>query len=301
MRLIGLLHKTFSQASLHVDKRVNQTLLQATETLSEHKHLSITGIGRSLNSRAEVKHNIKRIDRLFGNKNLQYNYFQYYRAMCHLIIGRIQRPKIIIDWSGLTRCGEYHFIRAAVPVGGRALPIFDMACHIKDYTTLATHKKFINTLKLILPENCKPIIVTDAGFRCTWFKLVAEMGWDFVGRLRNNTQYKTSTMTRWEPIKNLYVQAQGKATYVLSGELAKSNPAYGHFYMKKQPHKNRVRKNLIGKKIQCSVSKKHQERGHEPWLLISSLPPEEYQPNDIINIYKSRMQIEGKRPTNPSS
>ena len=292
MRLIGLLHKTFSQASLLIDKRINQALLLAAETLSEHRHLSITALGRTLNSKADVKHNIKRVDRLFGNKSLHTNSLHYYKTMSHLLIGNSQRPKIIIDWSGLTRCGEYHFIRASVPVGGRALPLLDMAVRINDYTTLKTHRKFMNSLQSILPEKCKPIIVTDAGFRCTWFNLVAGMGWDFVGRVRNNTQYKGENTNSWLFVKTLYSDAKTKAAHVLSGLLAKSNPVNCHFYLKKNAHKNRVRKNLKGKRIQCSVSLKHEVRENEPWLIVSSLSPEEYTPENIINIYKTRMQIE---------
>lgn len=55
---------------------------------------------------------------------------------------------------------------------------------------------------------------------------------------------------------------------------------------------NRIKKNLIGKKIQCSVSKKHEMSGNEPWLIVTSLAPEKYAPHEIMNIYKVRMQIE---------
>ncbi len=35
-----------------------------------------------------------------------------------------------------------------------------------------THQQFLQTLKSLLPPNCRPILVTDVGFRTPWFKQV---------------------------------------------------------------------------------------------------------------------------------
>jgi len=34
----------------------------------------------------------------------------------------------------------------------------------------------------MMAEDCKPIVVTDAGFRTPWFKEIESLGWDWVGR-----------------------------------------------------------------------------------------------------------------------
>ena len=39
-------------------------------------------------------------------------------------------------------------------------------------------------VKSVLPEGCRPIVVTDAGFRGPWFRDVEALGWDWVGRIR---------------------------------------------------------------------------------------------------------------------
>jgi len=49
---------------------------------------------------------------------------------------------------------------------------------------------------------------------------------------------------------------------------------------------------LIGKKVQCSSSKKHEKRENEPWLIATSLPHTEVSAVDVIALYKKRMQIE---------
>jgi hypothetical protein len=38
------------------------------------------------------------------------------------------------------------------------------------------HKAFMTRLKSMLPAACKPIIISDAGFRVPWFKLIESLG-----------------------------------------------------------------------------------------------------------------------------
>ena len=292
MHISRLLHKLFHTASKNLDKRIHKTLLSAVMTLSEHKQLSIFGLGRFLDSRAKVKHTIKRIDRLFGNKVLHNRLSFYYQHMASILVNSNPRPIILVDWSGLTKCGTFHFLRASVPVGGRSLTILDMCFQEADYGSYKAHKLFLKQLKKILPEFCCPIIVTDAGYRCPWFKLVTRMGWDFIGRVRNRTLFQEKSTDTWLPVKTLFAKATNKPTFVLSGLLAKTNSIVCDFYMLKEIKKHRVRANLRGKKIQCSVSKKHAKRGREPLLIATSLNRENYSPSQLIKIYKKRMQIE---------
>jgi len=292
MHIDKLLHKVFESTSQTIDKRLHRCLLKAASTLSDCKHLSIAGLGRCLVSSAAVKHTIKRIDRLFGNSRLHRKRKAYYQTMVNLLIGSNSQPIILIDWSGLTRCGEYHFLRASVPVGGRALVIWESTYREKDYTSQKIHRAFINELKTILPKTCRPIIVTDAGFRCTWFKLIKKQEWDFVGRVRNMTQCRETGQKQWVRVKAYYGKATRTARLLFSGSLAKANPVEGHFYLFRGEKQHRHRKNLRGKQIQSSVSLKHSKREKEPWFLISSLQTDAYTPKQIIMLYKKRMQIE---------
>lgn len=292
MHLKKLLHKTFENTANNIDKRNHKTLIEAAVTLSECKHLSIAVLGRNLKSNSMVKHSIKRIDRLFGNKNVQSSAIYYYHQIAKLVIKDVERPSISIDWSGLTPCGEFHLLRASCPVKGRAVTVFEQSYRESEYMKQSVHKTFIKKLKFILPESCRPIIVTDAGFRCPWFKLVTSLGWDYVGRVRNNTQYLEPVKQQWLPIKTLYSQATVKPNYLFSTSLAKANSVRGGFYIVKSKPKNRKRKNLRGKKIQCSSSLKHAKRGGEPWLLFSSLSTAQFNAQKITKIYVQRMQIE---------
>jgi hypothetical protein len=292
MHIDKLLHKLFMPTAQNIDKRLHRTLLQGALTLCDCRHLSIAGLGRSLVSSTAVKHVIKRIDRLFGNQRLEAKRGGYYQMMVNILVGSNPHPVILIDWSGLTRCGEYHFLRASVPVGGRALVIWESTYHERDYMKQKTHRSFIQALKALLPEGCRPIIITDAGFRCPWFKLISKQGWDFVGRVRNTTQCLETGETDWIPVKTYYTKATGTERYLFSGLLAKANPVAGNFYLFRGKKQHRIRKNLRGKRIQSSVSLKHAKRENEPWMIISSLSIECYTPKQVISLYKKRMQIE---------
>jgi len=286
-----LLHKFFGK-SCQIDKRILRTLFEAVESVTRGRKLSIFGIARTLIRPSKVKHLIKCIDRLFGNKNLHNERQQLYQAMINQIIRCIPRPVIIIDWSGLTHCGVYCFLRASIAVKGRTLTLYEQSYRTKKQTSYKAHKEFLEILKELLPENCCPIIVTDAGFRNSWFRLVESFGWDYIGRVRNLTKCRNTDSKVWKPIKKLYCLATSKAKFLGSFWLSKSSSLFCYLYLLKQKRLYRERRNLAGKKIQSSASLKHAKRENEPWLIASSLGPESIFAKELMMIYKKRMQIE---------
>lgn len=292
MHAVQLLHDLLDNTCHSIDKRIRKTLFSAAEALTRCKQLSIATLGRSLDRLAKVKHTIKCIDRLFGNRTLHAHGEIFYKGMAQLLLKNNTRPIILVDWSGLTPCGAFHFLRASVAIKGRSLTLYNQAYSLKEYTSGKTHYEFLKTLERLLPEDCKPIIVTDAGFRNPWFRSILMMGWDFIGRVRNNTQYCKVNQNLWSPIKTLYEQASEKAFYIGHVLLAQASPLDCYFYLAKQKKKYRVKRNLVGKKVQCSVSKKHAKCANEPWLIASSLSTEIISAPEIMNIYGKRMQIE---------
>ena len=291
MRARELLHKLFD-STFEIDKRIKTALFAATESLIGCRVLSINALGRSLSSTASVKHCIKRVDRLFGNRTLQERTSAIYKIMSHYYLKNNKRPVVIIDASGLTPCGTFHFLRAAIPTEGRTLTLYDEIHTVNSLNQEKSHLNFLSCLKHILPVDSKPIIITDAGFRNTWFKKVNALGWDYIGRIRHQTQYKSVTQPKWLPVKSLYSLAKLQALSIGRVLLAKSNPLPCYFYLIRQKKKYRVRKNLAGRKIQCSASLKHAKRGNEPWLIASSIPETDLRAEEIIALYKKRMQIE---------
>lgn len=134
--------------------------------------------------------------------------------------------------------------------------------------------------------------ITDAGFRNSWFRAVLNMGWDYVGRIRNSTQYCMLGSASWLPIKSLYDRASNKACYIGNVLVSRSTPLDCHFYLMKNIKKFRVKRNLVGKKVRCSSSIKHEIGAREPWLIASSISHIEMNASEIMKIYEKRMQIE---------
>ena len=292
MCVINILQNLFGVCRSFIDLRNLCTLFSAVEALTRCRKLTIASIGRHLKRDSKVKNKIKTIDRLFGNIEVQSNVTVFYQRILRTTLGYNKNPCIIVDWSGLSHCGKFHFLRAAIPVGGRALPIFDIPFEVQNYASPKVHKLFLNQLKSMLPENCTPIIITDSGFRNPWFKLVESLGWDYVGRIRNRTLCMRVEENQWDNIKSLYNIATRRAKYLGHFFLAKSGTVKTDLYIYKEKQKNRIRKNLAGKKIQCSVSLKHSKRESEPLLIATSLSRKGFKLHEIINIYKRRMQIE---------
>jgi len=73
-----------------------------------------------------------------------------------------------VDWSAATPGGKHQLIRVSVASQGRALTIFEAICTDKTYNCKTAHQVFLAQLKFVLPQNCKPIIVTDADFTNTF-------------------------------------------------------------------------------------------------------------------------------------
>ena len=185
MHAIQLLHKHLKNTCPLIHSKRLDSLMCATRTLSEHQRLSITELGRALQSQTSVKHNIKRIDRLIGNVWLRSERESIYQSISHWLLRHQSHPLIIVDWSDLTASRSQLLLRAGVPMGGRSLTLYEEVHPVSAYGHRKVYRGFLNRLRQILPSGVVPIIVTDAGFRATWFADVEELGWHWVGRVRN--------------------------------------------------------------------------------------------------------------------
>jgi len=148
-------------------------------------------------------------------------------------------------------------------------------------------------LKTMLPDDCKPIIVTDAGFRIPWFNLVQSLGWHFVGRVRNKTLCKKKQATSWFPIKERYplATARSKDLGIYLQVLKKSFEAR-MIIINRKP-KGRKDKTAKGDSARRSKnSRTCAARESEPWLLATSLPKKNGLSQKVVKIYATRMQIE---------
>lgn len=285
-------HKILSNTLSWMHKTRLAALEECVLSAIESKRLSVTGIGRALNSTAKEKHCIKRADRLLSNHHLSAEREDIYHTMTVLMVGAIRRPVILVDWSDLDTHKTNFLIRAAVAIEGRSHTLYEEVHTIKSKEKPATHRAFMYKLKTKLAPTCKPIIVTDGGFKVPWFKLIERLGWDYVGRIRGQTMWRENELFDWDYIKNLYPMATSTPKYIGHKEMTRSNPLECHLVLYKGKAKGRHKLNCAGERTRSKHSEVHSDKEKEPWLLATSLPVTSKLAKKVVKLYSTRMQIE---------
>ena len=101
MKATKLLHKNLSAALPEIHAvRLQALMAGVTSALTEHQ-VTVTGLGRNLKSYSKTftKHDIKRMDRLIGNKHLHKERQELYQYQARQLIGNQKYPILIADWS----------------------------------------------------------------------------------------------------------------------------------------------------------------------------------------------------------
>lgn len=262
------------------------------DALLRGRVLTVTGLGRSLRGTAAPKHQIKKADRLIGNPHLHRERESFYRALIALTVGRIQRPVILVDWSDICDDRALQKLRASMAVDGRALTLYEEVHSQSKSANRNVQARFLKTLHRLLPDKCRPIVVTDAGFKNPWFKAVRALGWDFVGRVGGHTMLTPSGRADWRRVERVFETATRRGRYLGAIELARANPLRCHAYTLKRKAAGRMKKTRFGRKSTMKHSLKNAHRERTPWLLVTSLPGGKAITSSVIRIYRSRMQIE---------
>jgi len=267
-------------------------LMTNVGALLQGQTLTVTGLGRSSCRPVSAKYAIKQSDRLVGNTHLKTELVQIYRALIHCFINPQSRPVIIVDWSDYTYDRRWILLRASVPVGGRALTLYEEVHPLQGYGNAALQKRFLHTLHTLLPQGVCPLVVTDAGFIGPWFRDVMALGWDYVGRIRPNLLYWDTARSEWTRCVNLYPQAQRKPQHYGGVLLARRNPLSCYLHLYREAPQGRHKRTLSGRRSQRTVSNANALRETSPWLLVTSLEPGSYPARAIVALYRTRMQIE---------
>jgi len=280
------LHEMLSPV-MHL-KRLDTLELLITGLIKDKK-LSVTHLGRSLESKAQEKNNIKRSDRFISNPHVWKERFSIYKEVSLSLIGTNHRPLIIVDWSHVPNTTCY-ILRAAFVAKGRALTLYEEVFPKRLENNPEVHRRFLKKIRKLLPEQCFPIVITDAGFSTPWFKQVQDMGWDYIGRVRGTKCFRINGEEQWRYYSD-YCAGLAKQTpvYLGKGELTKKHLFTTHLYLTKLPKKYRVSLNKLKTKSHYKNDIEHAKAANEPWLLATSLKK---MPETIIKLYFFRMEIE---------
>ena len=265
-------------------------MLRALEALIAIQRVSLTAIGRAVRGRLQPRHGIKMMDRLLGNPRLQAERHVWFKALARRLVGDEVRVLILLDWTQLH--GEFWALVAAVPFEGRSVPILAEAHHESRLGSRDIQNEFISTLRRILPERCRPVIVADGGFRSPFFAACRRLGIDYVIRLRNDRAtarignaprgvdgwsvplyFKEifEWARRTSRCLGLSLPFRSSAEAVLCRLVLGPAPA-------KMEKRSRYAKDY------------ERKRACEPWLLATTLDNEPAE--KIVAIYATRMQVE---------
>lgn len=255
----------------------------AVEGITRGGRLSPASIGRNLPNAALPKHGIKRVDRLLGNPKMVAERRYIFAAISRRLLSGCTQPIILVDWT--KSGGRFEAMVAAVPIGGRALPIYIEVHPLKKLGNAKVEARFLRALKAIIPPQCRSVIVSDAGFKGPFFKAVVAQRWDFLGRVRGTTKAVNSdgkTISK----EQFYAQASTTPTDLGS---------FGLFTKQRIPCRLVLvrKRRRPGPKRPPPRNKEERElrkSALDPWLLATSLSDE--AATSIVNIYAKRMQIE---------
>lgn len=284
MRALRIIQRQFQGDLPQVHLARLRLVFAATFTALKCGRLSLTALGRAIAEHTTHKHGIKRIDRLLGNTHLHDERLAFYRAIARRVISPGSRPPIIVDWTAVTP--NLWALAAAVSFNGRALLIYGETHPISRYAKGYVHAAFLRRLKTVLPPRCTPVILADAGFRSPFMKVVVELGWEYVIRLRMPLAVKHRFAARFQTLPHLWaltktrVKEFGRAAIGLKVRYVTRIVGVRRA-VKHRKYRSRARAH--------SDASKHKREAQEPWILATSVSIESGR---VVALYKRRMQIE---------
>jgi Transposase DDE domain len=292
MHAMEILHRTLIKCCPEAHARRLASLLAAVEAVVLGSRLALSDLGRGLRGRVAIKHNIKRVDRLLGNVALHVEAPQMYEALVRQCLAGVKLPLIIVDWSDLAPDRRWQLLRASVALEGRSVTLYEQVHPQSQSASPKVHASFLARLGAMLPPGCVPILITDAGFRGPWFRLVDRLGWYWIGRIRNRDMVKPLEGETWDGCKALYARATTQAQALGEYEYVRSHPVACGLVLVKHPRRGRHNFSVHGKRVRSNQSHKQARCQREPWLLAVCPRLNHLSAEAVSAIYAQRMQIE---------
>jgi hypothetical protein len=295
MRVLSIIERVCEcgRAAIHAGRR--KVLVAAVAALVCSQSLSLTEMGRKMRGATQKKHSIKRIDRLLSNGHLHRERLELFRGLAAKLLKANPSPALVLDW---TLVGEqFAALVAAVPFGGRALPIYEETHPREHQGKPALEERFLTRLAAILPTGCRPILIADAGFRGPFCQTVLALKWDFVVRIRATCHVQLETEEVGGDFHRFYEQATNRPKVLGRGQFApRGTCTQARFILSKRNQrlasKKRPKQTTPPRcnRLRSGSQHKAKRAAIEPWLLATSLP--HASAATICQLYATRMQIE---------
>lgn len=239
---------------------------------------------------------LKRLDRLLSNQQVQAVRARVYEAAVAWVV-RQTHPTVLVDWSEITGDGRWQLLRASVALRGRSLTLYEEVHAQKYLGSPHVQNEFLKTLKALLPADCCPLIVTDAGFRTPWFEAVEALDWPWLGRVRGQVGARKldpdNVFTPFLPISHYFAKANRTARCLGWHELTQRNALYCRLVSVRRASKGRHEiRRRAGGKARSGKSRTMARGQRDPWVLACSKCLANYSAARLVRLYGLRMQIE---------
>lgn len=267
------------------------SVLAAVTAILRGGGLSLSHLARTLESTVTLRHRIKRMDRLLGSPRIYRHRLQVYQALAMHWLNGIPTLLIVVDWSDMTEDQRWHLLRASVVVEGRSVTLYEEVHPRSKLGNRRVHERFLRQLAGLLPLACHPIILTDAGFRSTWFELVNRRRWGWVGRIRNRDMI-CLPKGAWQRATDLYIKATEQPREFTEVAYVRNHPTACRLVLVRKQAKGRTRHTRLGTRSRAHTSLKAAKREREPWLLACSPNLSHLSAAAIVALYAQRMRIE---------
>jgi hypothetical protein len=290
MHALTILHRCIGPLLAGVHRARLAVLFEAVAATVSGPRLTLTDIARRFAGGTDLRHCVKRADRLLGNRHLQADARGIYGAVARMLLTGVAEPLIVIDWSDLKADQSLHILRASVPVGGRSVTLYEELHPRRDLGNRRVQHRFLQRLAEMIPSTAAPIIVADSGFKVSFYREVERLGWRWVGRVRGRDGIRLKQ--RWRSCRQVFEQATRTPTALGVGEWVRSSPLRACFVLVRQAPKGRRDKTASGRRARSKKSRQAARNAREPWLLVASTRLAEWPAKRLVTVYRQRMQIE---------
>src|SRR3954470_11795069 len=174
-------------------KRVD-SLANAALGVMTGASLAVAMIGRSLAQALLTKHAVKQVDRLLSNPAIEA--WDIFTTWVPEMVGSRTDIVVAMDWTDYDADG--HLALKLVTRHGRSTPLVWLSVHKDELTDArnAYEDAAVRRLVEVLPADVKCTLLADRGFADTkLFGFLAELGFDYVIRLKGNTNVGAADST----------------------------------------------------------------------------------------------------------
>lgn len=181
-------------------------------------------------------------------------------------------------------------LKAAVPVGGRAISLYEQVFPFKRYNSPGAHREFLRALHAVLPPDCAPSSSRTPDFvgpgSATSSRTVGTGSAESEIRIK----YYREETARWRFTDSVYPEATSVPRYIGEVTLSRRHQYRFRLYLVRA-HRPRIgRPPQRGPKQPNTTL--YQRLHRAPWLLTTSLPHGYGSKRRVMQLSRQRMQIE---------